>query len=687
MTRCIWCVLLVAFAGFAQSSTDGVVTFRANAQLVVESVTVTDKSGRPVEGLTANDFTVTEDGIPQIISFCEFQRLRNTSNAFASKPSRQERPILEPAAGMRIGTDGVRYRDRRLLVLYFDMSTMPPADQMRAQEAAVQFITNRMAPPDLVAIISFSDVIRVRQDFTDDRDQLLRVINKLFFGEAHNWLRGSINDDSAADYGSAFGEDDSEFNLFTIDRQLAALQTTVKMLSNLNEKKALIYFASGLLLNGIGNQAQLKATINAAIRANVSLYPVDVRGLVAMPPLGDASQSSQGGQAMYNGSSAISMAANLQRSQDTLYTLAADTGGKALFDNNNLVRGILNAQDAITSYYILSYYTSNSTLDGRYRRVKVTYNGNDAVRLDYHRGYYAGKQFSQFTTADKERQLQDALMLGDPITDLTIAAEVNYFQLNSAEYFVPITIKIPGSELTLVRRGTAGRTIIDFIGEVKDEYEVTVANVRDRVETRLSGDTAAQLAKRPVQYDTGFTLLPGTYSLKLLARDAITGRIGTYLTTFIVPNLNKEQQRIPISSVVLSGQRMEVEDALFAAGKNTATSVNPLIQTGQKLIPSVTRVFSRSRDIYIYLQAYRLGASTARPLFVFVTFYRGQTKALETLPLAVTETIENRLRTVPLQLHVSVNYLQPGRYTCQVSILDPASQKAVFWQAPIMLVP
>ena len=107
------------------------------------------------------------------------------------------------------------------------------------------------------------------------------------------------------DTGAAFGQDDSEFNIFNTDRQLAALQTAAKMLGQLNEKKSLIYFASGLQLNGVDNQAQLHATINAAIRADVSFWPIDARGLVAQAPLGDATQGSPGGMGMYTGGSAM----------------------------------------------------------------------------------------------------------------------------------------------------------------------------------------------------------------------------------------------------------------------------------------------------------------------------------------------------------------------------------------------
>src|SRR3954471_12243269 len=155
-------------------------------------------------------------------------------------------------------------------------------------------------------------------------------------------------------------------------------------------------------------------------------------------------------------------------------------------------------------------------------------------------------------------------MLRDSIPELTIQMEVNYFQLNKAEYYVPVVVKIPGSELALARRGGAQRTLIDFIGEIKDEYGYTMQNVRDRLDIKLSDETAAQLAVRPIQYETGFTLLPGKYVIKLLARDAETGRMGTYQASFTVPNLVKEEKRVPISSVILSGQRVPLADSLYS---------------------------------------------------------------------------------------------------------------------------
>jgi VWFA-related protein len=547
-----------------------------------------------------------------------------------------------------------------------------------------------MSPADLVAVMGFQGGgVRVKQDFTDNKEQLLEVIQTLVFGEDKD---GDGIPDTLEE-GTAFGQDDAEFAILNTDRQLSALQTAVGMLRPLPDQKSLIYFSSGLALNGVDNQAQLRATTNAALRANVSLFPVDARGLVADAPLGDATKASPGGLAMFNGQTAGAVMTRFQRSQDTLYALAKDTGGKAMFDYNDLSLGIVQAAQAITSYYIIGFYSTHTALDGKFRRVKVTLaNSPSTVNAEasFQQGYYADKEFAKFSEADKERQLEDALMLENPVTEITIAMEVNYFQLNRAEYFVPVAVKIPGSELVLAKRRGAQRTLLDFIGEVKDEYGITIQNVRDKLDIKLSDDTAVQLGKRPVQYQTGFTLLPGKYVIKFLARDSETGRIGTFQAAFVIPNLNREEKRIPISTVVLSSQRQPVSDAIYSVQRTVSdknVTADPLIYDGQRLIPSVTRVFSKQRDMFVFLQAYERGATATEPLVAFVTFYKGDAKALETAPLPVVDGLDARSKAVPLRFSVPLEGLEAGRYDCQVTVLDPASQKAAFWRAPVVLVP
>ena len=668
-------------------------TFRSGAQLTIVNVTVTGKDGRPIEGLTADDFALTEDSVPQTISFVAFQRMDAADASGSARlpplppppPNRpaQVAPTVQPQIASS-PTGEVRYRNRRLLVLYFDLSAMPPPDQARAYSAARKFITEQITPQDLVAVMTFQGgAVRVKQDFTADRATLQEVIETLIYGEKKD---ADDMPDQTNDVGTAFGQDDPEFNILNTDRQLSALQTAATMLRSLPEEKSLVYFASGLRLNGVDNQAQLRATINAAIRANVSIYPVDARGLVAQAPLGDATQASPTGLGLLTGQAAQTAMTNFQRSQDTLYSLAKDTGGKALFDNNDLSLGIVQAASSIRSYYILGFTSSHTAQDGRFHRVQVSLTRQLDADLSYRQGYFADKTFAKFTSADKERQLEDALMLENPVTDINLAMEVNYFQLNRAEYFVPVSVKIPGSELALARRRGAARTLIDFIGEVKDDYGVTIQNVRDKLDVKLSDQTAAELARHPVQYETGFTLLPGKYVIKVLARDAETGRIGTYQAAFAIPNLNRELKRVPISSVVLSSQRLALGNAIYSVKKDVE-NVNPLVFEGQKLLPSVTRVFSRGRELYVFLHAYERAETTAQPIVAFVTLYRGEAKALETSPLAVTVEPDARSKAVPLRFSVSLEQVRAGRYDCQVTVLLPGAGKATFWRAPIVVVP
>jgi VWFA-related protein len=690
-------LLMLATTGAAgqQSQPQSQPTFRAATRLIVTTVAVKDPDGQPVEGLTAADFIVTEDDEPQDIAFVEYQRLDEGPPlpAFSAaqvlesdgRPGPAVTSLIEP--GITVPPSGdERFRNRRLIILFFDLSEPPGPSQERMFSGALLFLEQRMTAADLVAVMTYrGGAVRVKHDFTDDRVKLAGVIEVLANGEDADG-DGVLD---FQDFSTAFGQNDQEFNVFNTDRKLAALQTAVTMLRPLPEQKSLVFFTSQLSLNGLDNHAQMRATVNAATRANVQIFPVDARGLVARAPLGDANRRSPGGAAMFTGALAQQARARFQQSQDTLFALAKDTGGTAFVNYNDLSMGIRQAAAAQTSYYILGFYSRHTAKDGKFRRVRVAL-ADKARRaeLAYRPGYYADKEWARQNGTERERQLEEAMMLDDPITDITIALELNYFQLTRPEYFVPVAVKIPGSELELARRRGGQRLTLDFLVEVKDAYGATQRNMRDRMEIPLSNENAGQLATRPIQYETGFTLLPGKYVIKFLARDAQVGRIGTYQTTFTIPNLNREPTRLPISSVVLGSQRIPVDAALYSVKTTDKQSIgHPLIEGGQKLLPSVTRVFSASRDMYVYLEAYEQYAAAMQPLVAFATFYRDGVKAFETQPIAVTAGVARTSRAIPIRFSIPLRDLAPGRYDWQVSVIEPAGGKAGFWQTPIAIVP
>jgi hypothetical protein len=143
-----------------------------------------------------------------------------------------------------------------------------------------------------------------------------------------------------------------------------------------------------------------------------------------------------------------------------------------------------------------------------------------------------------------------------------------------------------------------------------------------------------------------------------------------------------------MSTVVLAGQRMPVNEALYSVKTADKESVgHPLINGGQKLLPSVTRVFSASRDMYVYLEAYEPYAPAMQPVVAFATLYRAGVKAYETQPIVVTDGMDRTSRAIPVRLTIPLHGLLPGRYDVQLSVIEPTGRKAAFWQEPIAIVP
>ncbi len=524
------------------------------------------------------------------------------------------------------------------------------------------------------------------KDFTQDRDLLVETIRKFRIGEsAELALAGSTPDEDDDD--TQFVADETEFNIFNTDRKLSALETAAKKLAVYPEKKALIYFSSGVSKTGMENQAQLQSTINTAVRSNVAFYPVDARGLVASAPAGDASAASSGGRGsgsgVFSGRTQTAARDSFQGSQETLYTLATDTGGKALLDSNDLALGIQQAQKDVESYYILGYYSTNGSLDGKYRRIRVRLNPALNAKLDYRQGYFAGKEWKKFNNNDKERQLEEALELGDPVSELPMAVEVDYFRLGRNSYFVPISVKIPGSAVGFSKKGAKEAAVLDFIGQVRDDRGKLVGGVRDAITAKLSESDAEALAKRSLQYDAGVTLPPGKYRLKMLARENLSGKMGTFDAKFVVPDLGAEAKNVRLSSVIWAGQRQKVNEAIGSADNAKKTlAAHPLIQDGQKLVPSVTRVFRRNQNLYVYAEIYDTEAVAAG-----LVIFQGAKKAFESTPLKITQPLQGRASVLPLQMQVALNTLPPGRYTSQLNIIDQQGRKFAFARSAVVIVP
>ncbi|MCC6538896.1 MAG: VWA domain-containing protein [Bryobacterales bacterium] len=328
--------------------------FRTTTNLVVVNVEVRSRDGKPVEGLKAEDFEILESKQPQRISVFEYQRLESEAPPAPAAVAAAEE--ARSAAAISASKPGeLRYRDRRLIVLYFDVSALAVAEEIRARRAAEDYIQKSMDASDLLAIMSFSSQLKILHDFSDDKESLLAAIKSMRLGEASDLAEGAAADETTEDTGAAFTADSSEFDIFNTDRKLGALEDAVDMLASLPEKKAIVYFSSGTSRTGSENESQLRATVNAAVRANVSFYPVDARGLMAEAPAGNADVGNIRGDSLFSGGAQRQRRDRVNAQQETMDTLAADTGGKAMLDTNDLSLGIVQAQQSFASYYILGY--------------------------------------------------------------------------------------------------------------------------------------------------------------------------------------------------------------------------------------------------------------------------------------------------------------------------------------------
>jgi hypothetical protein len=274
------------------------------------------------------------------------------------------------------------------------------------------------------------------------------------------------------------------------------------------------------------------------------------------------------------------------------------------------------------------------------------------------------------------------------MTDLTLALETDYFRMGRDRYYVPVSVKIAGSDIELAKRGGSETTRLDFIGQIRDAKNQLAGTVRDYITVKLKDQTAAELAQKTVAYDAGFTLQPGSYTLKFLTRENETGKMGTFETKFTVPDLTTDTGALPISSVILSNQREKMSNAVGSAGPNMRLfNFNPLVRNGEKLVASVTRVFRKDQEMYVFLEAYQPNAATTQPIVATLSLYRGRVKAFETEPLRVTEGLNPMSKAVPVRFTFPLSKLEPGRYICQVSVLDPTAKRFAFWRAPVVLLP
>lgn len=648
-------------------------TFRSGIDLVLVNVVVRDKTGQPIRGLTRDDFTVVEDGRPQKITAFSFEEI-------AVAPAEVPAPSIPTVLGSvgRVETPALAstpiadVHGRRLIVMHFDLSSMQTEELERSYESAREYIEQRLTPADIVAITSLTTSLQVQQDFTTDRAALVAALDRMTGVEGMGFEEAAAVDPSAVSE-TGYTADDSEFTVFNTDRRLEALKAIANALAGIEQKKSLIYFSSGMTQTGLDNRVAIRSVIDRAVRANLSIYTADMRGLQAVVPGGSANQASTRGQSAFTGRTVSARFEQMAASQDALSTLAEDTGGRAFFDVNDFDSVFDRVLADTSAYYILGFTSTNLVKDGRFRRLRIQVRRPD-VKLEYRAGYYAARDFAHSGREDRELQLAEQLMSDLSVTDVPVYAASAYFRLKGDRYFVPVWVVVPASRLQFARTGEKEKATIDIFGVVRDEQERPIGRIRDTI--NLAVAAADGTALRNVQYQTDLELPPGVFRFKVVVRENQTGQMGSFETNLVVPNLDRDA--LKVSAVVLGTQ-------LKSGAKRNAR--NPLIRDGQELVANVAHVAATSQHLYFYYEMYDPAEGTAppaaaaapgakpssqRPVRVLsnVVFFRGRTRVYETPLVEVQALTAPDRKAAAFQLDVPVSELAPGLYTCQVNVID-----------------
>ncbi|MFZ0953728.1 MAG: VWA domain-containing protein, partial [Candidatus Sulfotelmatobacter sp.] len=420
------------------------------SELVLVNVTVRDKNGNFVPGLKPENFTVLEDNKPQKILSFDVENVDAVPAADVAQVKPLPESPKEPSPAVSPATSADQFKDRRLIVLFFDLSAMEPDEIDHAVTSAEHYVDTQMAPADLVSIVSLGSSLLVNQDFTTDHVLLKKQLDAFSSGSGQGFEEGTTGaTEGTPDTGQPFTADDTEYNIFNTDRRLEALRSVAEKLSHIQQKKSLIYFSSGMDRTGIENQSELRAAVNEAVRSNLAIYTMDMRGLQALVAGGEAQSASLRGVSAYSGQSTLNALNSNFTTQETLVTLASDTGGRAFLDDNDFTKIFKGVQQDTSTYYLLGYHSSNPARDGHYRRIVVKSNV-PGVKIDYRRGYYAPADFKHATQDDKERQLEEELASELPATDLPLYLGVAYFRMDGNKFFVPMSLVVPGSQIPFV---------------------------------------------------------------------------------------------------------------------------------------------------------------------------------------------------------------------------------------------
>jgi VWFA-related protein len=637
-SACLALLLILAGKPCALAQTEAPYTFRARSELVQISVVVRDGKGHFVRGLGKDDFELFENGQRQSLAAVDWEAADGETVVGSGQPPRQSVSLPLLTASSPVSAAGVR--GLRLVVLYFDLTSLELDDVARSLKAATLY-ADGMGTADRAAVVALDTRLRVEQDFTADAGALHRALDRVRV---------------AAQAGSQFtdeGEPESANEWFQEDHRLRSLRRISQLLDQLPLKKSVVLFTrpGG---DAQGNLASLSATVNAAVRAGVSIYAVDSSGLRARPPLGDATLGSSAGIGVLSGQAVLAQSLQAGRSQDTLFALARDTGGRAFFDTNDLYQAFQAVVEDTREYYLVSY-RSPQLHDGRFHRVRVEVR-RPGLQVSHQKGFYASHDADALRREDKGRAFEGELFAELPVQDLPMAAALSHARMQGDRYYVPVTVLFPAASLSEQTR--AGGEL--EVGLIFRSQGKTVQRLRETI--RPGKNNALRAPGTIVQYNAAAIVPAGDYSARVLILETATGRMGAFDLALALPGT-------PPKGITV--------DAMMVGWKKPAgdSPESPLNHAGFVLVPNPLAKFTTADTI-----GFRYEITNLRPITNdgSVTSELQCSNSPQPIFRAQVKLVPVPSDTAAAQVDIPAGALAPGTYACQATVTDHATGQSAF---------
>ena len=722
--RLLLCAALCAGAAGARAQTapppeqDDVVSVKSN--LVNIDVMVRGRDGKFATDLKAEDFTVYENGTPQTVVFFDPPPAGDAEGRATSETP----PAAATAAP---GARGRRPRNIISLVLDGQTTDVPSMKQVR--DGVVKFIRERVGEEDTVALFAVSGGLQLLHPFTNDKARLIAAVEQSSavgitsksgeaagLAESLAQLRdrsgGAASATAAAatpgvgqmTAGPALAEMtmiDRTIQQFLVLRTTLSLQQSRPLLAALAAicegqravpgKKTLVLFSQGFVSPAVLDW-QVRSTIDLANRANVAIYVIDSAGLRASAPASGAlvPQAPLGGisglipqeeRIRATGGENIFDRARFEginREYDILYRISEESGGKFFKGSNDLSKGLARVDEELRARYTIGYQSTDPNLDGNFRKVRVEVRRPGAAVIT-RTGYYAIPPGEISPLSPDDRKLLAGFAAAEASPGLPLAVELAAFRSRGGRYVIPVSLEVPPGALSFERKGDRQRMRLDVLGVVREGPEKVISRLGGNFDVDLTARQYQSIMGDQIFYRQDLELAPGEYTLELVVRDRLSGKVAAKRERLVLPEAGAE---FAASGVVLS-RRAE-------PARGPAAGPDVLREGDAQVRPTPRREFSAADNLIVFFKLYNAAddPATGKPqVRVTLILTKDGKAAARPVGYDLTEAVAEPVPHLSFAKFVPLNGLPPGRYEAVIEARDMVTLKLLKQRAAFVIKP